>query len=123
LRPNLLRIGLAMLEDHVPGDSPEGRAAVLESLLGNRDLADTYLRDIRIERINLEGWDLQRLRGEGGSIRYCPGLDRAFFDETISTVDTEGCEIPRLESTEIRIAKGRSRLIAVLNECTNHSVS
>jgi hypothetical protein len=102
VRRNILAIALAMVNERAAGESTEVRSSILQALLGNTDLSDCYLYNVSIERLDLAGWDLRRLHGQGGAIRYCTNLSSAQTDASIYSVDS-------LEGTPYETGSGGDR--------------
>lgn len=108
-RRNVLGVALAKLEDLADSDAMATRSRTLETLLGSKNLSSTQLNGISLERLDLSGWDLRSLEGQGGAIRFCNGLAHAFTDESLLTLDAvEGCDVESnvAEVERLRAEKG-----------------
>jgi hypothetical protein len=115
VRRNVLALALARLEDDEPGSSHTARSNCLAGLLGSRVVTDVSLADLVLVRLDLAGWTLARLNGRGGSMQYCVNLARCDFDETISTVDLDGTELPQDPNDSVAVLAGADRLRRMLS--------
>ena len=117
-RRNVLAIALAKLNDVADSESPQKRSHVLERIIGSKSLAATQLQGLSLEKFDFEGWDLRRLDGRGGAIRFCDNLSSAVTDDTLLTLDAlEGCDV-RSNQAEVdrrRLSKGIKRLDRALD--------
>jgi hypothetical protein len=122
-RRNLLAIALAKLMERAAADPPAQRSAALELILGNRDLADMHLNELALERFDLTGWDLRRLRSTFGAITYCTGFKHAFYDDSLRKLESlDGCDLGDQDENRddsAALANGASRL----RRLTRHWVS
>ena len=122
-RRNLLAIALAKLMERAAADPPTQRSAALELILGSRDLSDMHLNELALERLDLSGWDLRRLRSTFGAITYCTGFKHALYDESLRKLESlDGCDLGDQDENRddsAALANGASRL----RRLTRHWVS
>jgi hypothetical protein len=121
VRRNILAIALARMEDECEGDSPATRSAYLAGLLGGKTISDMLLSDVVIQRIDLQGWTLRRLRGNA-SLLYCVNAKQCDFDDTVMGFSLEGTELPAKRDEAAQLTRGASRLDEMVKPLRRHGV-
>jgi hypothetical protein len=123
VRGNLLGVGLRKIQGVASDRTPAERATALAKTLGGRDLRNTHLGGLSMERFDFRGWNLSRCGGEGAYFGYCNFAGATFGAELEDAEFVECAGIAARPSREKLVRRGQARLEAILRPWRDYSVS